>query len=90
MKVTVILFGVPRNNPQRISKGTGSLGYKKTSGDHPDFRISQNTEKSPVNFGRLALTQTPVKKNPSALGGVKNSQSNNNNNDNNNKTPMGL
>ena len=52
---------VPRNNPQRIGKGFGRLGNKKTSGDHPDYsiiKIGQNTEKSPGNLKRLALTQT--------------------------------
>ena len=34
------------------------------SGDHPNYRIignSQNTEKSPGDLRRLAVTQTPVK-----------------------------
>ena len=47
-----------------ITKGTGGLGCWRTSGDHPDnyiFENSQNTEKSPGDFGRLAVTQTPVK-----------------------------
>ena len=36
-----------RNNPQRIGKGTGRLGNKRASGDHPDnsiIQIGQNTE----------------------------------------------
>ena len=49
------------NNPQRISKRTGRLGNKRTSGDDPDYgiKISQNTEKSPGDLRRLAVTQTP-------------------------------
>ena len=37
------------NNHQKIDKGTGRLGNKKTSGDHPNYniiKIDQNTEKS--------------------------------------------
>ena len=37
------------NNLQRIGKGTGRLGNKKTSVDHLDystFKIGQNTDKS--------------------------------------------
>ena len=49
---------------QRIIKGTGGLGNKRTSGDHPNDSIienGQNTEKSPVDLRKLAVTQTPVK-----------------------------
>ena len=37
---------------------------KRTSGDHPNYNIiniSQNTEKSPGDLKRLAVTQTPVR-----------------------------
>ena len=64
------------NNPQRIGTLTGRLGNKRTSGDHPNYsiiKIVQNTKKSPGYLGRLAVTQTPVKK-PSANVGVKYSQ----------------
>ena len=53
-----------RNIPQRIGKWTGRFGNKKISGDHPDYsiiKISQNTEKSPGDLKRLAVTQTPVR-----------------------------
>ena len=53
------------NNPQKIGTGTRRLRNKRTSGDHPDYRIveiSQNTEKSPVDLRRLAVTQTPMRK----------------------------
>ena len=36
---------------------------KRTSGDHSNYslvEIGQNTEKSPEDFKRLAVTQTPV------------------------------
>ena len=49
---------------QRINKGTGGLGNKRTNGDHPNYcitEINQNTEKSPRDLRRLAVTQTPVK-----------------------------
>ena len=43
--------------------GTRRLGNKRASGDHPKYRfveICQNTEKSPGDLRRLAVTQTPV------------------------------
>ena len=49
---------------QMIIKGTGGLGGRRTSGDHPNYNIienSQNTEKSPGDLRRLTVTQTPVK-----------------------------
>ena len=48
---------------QRIDRRTGGLGNKRTSGDHPNYsivEIGQNTEKSPGDLGRLAITQTPM------------------------------
>ena len=48
----------------RIINGTGGLGSWQTSGDHPNHSIienSQNTEKSPGDLKRLAVTWTPVK-----------------------------
>ena len=52
------------NNPQRINNGTKRLRNQKTSGDLPIYsivEIGQNTEKSPGNKKRHAITQTPVK-----------------------------
>ena len=49
---------------QRIGTMTGGLGNKRTSGDHPNYSIiviSQNTEKSPGDLRRLAVTQTLVR-----------------------------
>ena len=37
-------------NPQRIGKGSGRLGNKRTNRDHPNYsiiKIGQNPEKSP-------------------------------------------
>ena len=44
---------------RRINKGTGEIGNKRTSGDHPNYYIienGQNTEKSPEDLRRLAVT----------------------------------
>ena len=52
------------NSTKRITKGTGRRGSWRTSGDHPNFYIienGQNSEKSPGDRRRLAVTQTPVK-----------------------------
>ena len=53
-----------RNNLKRIGKGTGGLGNKRTSGDHPVYstiKIVQNTEKSPGEIKRIAVNQTQVR-----------------------------
>ena len=60
---------------KRIIKGTGGVESWWTSGDHPNYSIienGQNTEKSPADLRRLAVTQTPVKR-LSANADVKNS-----------------
>ena len=47
-----------------IIKGTGGFGVWRTSGDHLNNGIienSQNTEKSPGETRTLAVTHTPVK-----------------------------
>ena len=52
------------NSHQRINKGNGGLGEKRTIRVHPNYyntEIGQNTEKSPGDLRRLAVTQTPVK-----------------------------
>ena len=61
MKVTIIPIVI---GAIFLTKGTGGLGNKRTSGDHPDDSIienGQNTKKSPGDLRRLATTQTPVK-----------------------------
>ena len=50
--------GCSQYSHQRISTGTGRVGNKRTSGDHPNYgnvEISQNTEKSPGDLRRLAV-----------------------------------
>ena len=61
------------NNLQRICIGTGRLGNKRASRDHPDngIKISQNSEKSLGDMRRLVVTQTSVR-NPSANAAGKN------------------
>ena len=52
-----------QNSSQRFVKGTGRFRNWRTSGDHPNYSIvevGQNTEKSPGDFRRHAVTQTPV------------------------------
>ena len=51
-----------------VNKGLlkGLEDLERKSGEHPNYCIienSQNTEKSPVDLIRLAVTQTPVKAN---------------------------
>ena len=49
---------------QRIDTTTGGLENTTTSRDHPNYsiiEIDQNTEKSPGDLKRLAVTQIPVK-----------------------------
>ena len=53
----------PQYNHHRISTGTGGLGNKRMSRDHPNYgivKIGQNTEKSPGDLRRLAVIQTPM------------------------------
>ena len=64
MKVTVIpiIIGTLGTIPRRLVNGLEDL--EKKSGDHQDnsiIKIWQNTEKSPGNLRRLAVTQIPVK-----------------------------
>ena len=64
MKVTIIPIVIGAFGTVTI-KGTGELGGWRTSGDHLNYKIienSQNTEKSLGESRRLAVTQTPVKK----------------------------
>ena len=78
MRVILILTGALWYNYQRIGNGTGRLGNKKKSGDHQNYCIiSQNTEKSPGNMRRLAVTHSYGR--PSDDVGMKKSESNNNN-----------
>ena len=52
-----------RKNPQKLGKETWRLRNRKT-GDHSNasiIKIGQNTEKSPWDLRRLALSQIAVK-----------------------------
>ena len=52
------------NSNKRITKGTGGHGSWMTSGHHPKYSIvenSQNSDQSPGDLRRFAVTQTPVK-----------------------------
>ena len=65
MKVTVIpmVISLLCTVTKKIDKGTGGLGNKSMSGDHPNYsivKISQNTKESPENSMGIAATQTPV------------------------------
>ena len=51
-------------NPQSIAKPIGILRNKRTSGYHPVYsiiKISQNTEESPGDSKRFAVTQPPMR-----------------------------
>ena len=51
------------NDPQRLGKGAGEVRNRRMSRDHLNYGIvegNQNTEKSPGDSRRLAVTQIPV------------------------------
>ena len=61
MKVTVIpiVIGWLGIVSERIIKGTGKIGNKRTSGDHPNYsiiKIGQNTVKNPRDLRTLAVS----------------------------------
>ena len=60
MKVTIIpiLIGAFGAVNKGLLQGTGGLGSWQTSGDHPNYYI---TEKNPGDLRTLAVTQTPLK-----------------------------
>ena len=44
---------------QKIDKGSGGIGNKKTNGNHPNYnidKIAENTKRSSVNLRRVAIT----------------------------------
>ena len=66
MKLTMIpiVIGTFGTVIKRIIKGHGGLGNKRMSGDHRNHYIienGQNTEKSPGDLRKHAVTQTPMK-----------------------------
>ena len=66
MKVTIvpIVIGTLGTVTKRIIKGPGGLGSQRTGRDYRNDSIAengQNTETSPGDLRRLAVTQTRVK-----------------------------
>ena len=63
-KVTVTRYNwYDLNNHQRIGKGSGKLGNKRTIRDHTDYKtikIGEKTEESSGELGITRVTQTPV------------------------------
>ena len=58
------------NNPQMIGKGTGGFRNQRSNGDllhYSIIKIGLNTEKSPGDLRKLAVTKTPVKNHRSTL-----------------------
>ena len=65
-KVTVMpnVIGVLGTIPKGLEKVLGDLELGGQVGDYLDYsiiKIDQNTEKTPCDLRRLAVTQTPVK-----------------------------
>ena len=61
-----------RYSHQRFGTRTRRLGSWRTSGDNPNYyivEIGQNTEKSPGDLRRLAVSQTPMKNHQLTLVG---------------------
>ncbi len=66
MKVIIIpiVIGALGIITERLVTRTRGHGNKRTSGENPNYciiEIDQNTEKSPGDLRRLAVTQTPAK-----------------------------
>ena len=64
MTIIPIVIGTFGTVTKRIIKGPEGLESWRESGDHLNYSIienGQNTEKSPGDLRRLAVTQTPVK-----------------------------
>ena len=64
MKVTVIptIFDALRTLPKGLEKGTERIENKRKNRAHPDYNnieIDQNSEKSPGDLRRLAVTRVP-------------------------------
>ena len=55
---------------KRLERKTGGIGNYRKNRNHTDYSISEivhNTEKSPGDLRRLAVTQTPMKDQPQTL-----------------------
>ena len=71
MRVTVIPVGAFWTVSKSLEKKIGVIEIQRKNQDHPDHRIDQigqNTEKSPENLRRLAVTKALVKKAPTKTG----------------------
>ena len=85
MKVIIIsiVIGAFGTVTKGLLKGLEDLEVGEPSGDHPNNSIienGQNTEKSPGDLRRLAVTQTPVKDHQRYADGKTLMSKNNNNN----------
>ena len=63
MTVIPIVIGALGTVTKGLVQGLEDLKQKRTSGNRTNYsivEIGQNTEKSPGNFRRLAVTQTPM------------------------------
>ena len=52
-----------RRDPQRVHKGAGRVGNRRTSRDHPNYgivKIGENTKNRPEDLTRFGVTQTPM------------------------------
>ena len=64
MTMTQFVIGVRGTIPKGLVIEDGSVRNRRTSRDHPNSSIvdiDQNTEKSPENLRRLAVTLTTMK-----------------------------
>ena len=55
------------NGPLGLGKENEKVESRRTCGDHANNKIGLNTEKSPGDLKRLAVTQTPMKDNHQML-----------------------
>ena len=62
----LIVVGALRTFPKGLERGIKTVGNQRKNRDHTDLsivKIDYNTEKSPGDLRRLAVTQIPVKNN---------------------------
>ena len=59
--IVIVAFGTV---PKGSEKEVGRVENRRRNGDHSDYKIvdiGQNTQKSPGDLRRFAVTQTPIK-----------------------------
>ena len=64
MTIILIVIGAFGTVTKGLLKGLGTWKLAEAGGDHPNDSIienGQNTEKSPEDLRKLAITQTPMK-----------------------------